>query len=612
MLGPLAVGRIIKEYLEAKKRFRDASGKYDQVAVDRYHDLGARIAHTPGASLIAAVQARAAAADNEEIVELAKLLSRQSGRDDESARPFSADGLVAIGLLVQDWGERMLASNDAARRWQVASLATLISHAPSVTLLPLLKRLLNDNLRRYRRFREEAKASGWRASEAVNEARTPCTHEYFRAFLAIKAPETASLMEQYLADEHFGQLAATVIAEQWVAANELRDDKKFWNGLDFSRVEERRAALTAHPDETSAEAEAIFRVIDSLIADGTTDEQKLLAVTLGIVASRLPHGQREDTIEKLISFAPRQARAALLLNLILSGEEIDTKLVAAGITEVFKAAEKEAWILTESDAYQLRDWLRLLPFSDHPEETLAIVRGLPDVRCTPHILEEMVGAFADAPSNEAEEVLFKLAQEDPRLYADHHWRDTVLRRGTLSAARQFIDLTAQDIFDQRSTDGWHLARQIGGLIGEHPELRGHIFGLLKDGPTSPGLMLLAQAVAENPDTEGLLLLIRFEIGQKRSLVGWRTIENVVTEHVPSENWKGAYDVVPVPALDLRKRLLAMTRSGGVDDPAARCLNLIDKIRDDYGAPESEPRHPDLASGRPWPIMTPDPDAEAVR
>jgi hypothetical protein len=157
-----------------------------------------------------------------------------------------------------------------------------------------------------------------------------------------------------------------------------------------------------------------------------------------------------------------------------------------------------------------------------------------------------------------------------------------------------------------------LARQIGGLIGEHPELRGHIFGLLKDGPTSPGLMLLAQAVAENPDTEGLLLLIRFEIGQKRSLVGWRTIENVVTEHVPSENWKGAYDVVPVPALDLRKRLLAMTRSGGADDPAARCLNLIDKIRDDYGAPESEPRHPDLASGRPWPIMTPDPDAEAVR
>jgi hypothetical protein len=138
-------------------------------------------------------------------------------------------------------------------------------------------------------------------------------------------------------------------------------------------------------------------------------------------------------------------------------------------------------------------------------------------------------------------------------------------------------------------------------------LRSHVFGLLKDGPTSPGLTLLAQAFAESPDTEGLLLLIRFETEQKRPLVGRHTIEEVITERVPSEDWKGAYDVVPVPVVELRKRLLGMTTTGGADDTAARCLNFIDKIRDQYGAPESEPRHPDLASGRPWPIITPDPD-----
>ena len=377
-------------------------------------------------------------------------------------------------------------------------------------------------------------------------------------------------------------------------------------------MEERRAARTAHPAEASAEAEAIFRVIDLLIADGATDDQRNHAVALGIVAARLPHGQREPTIEKLISFAPRQARAALLLNLILSGEEIDIKLVIAGIAEVFKAAETETWILTHNDAYQLRDWLRLLPFVDHPAEVPAIVRGFPDAQRYPHLLEEMVGAFANAPSNEAEEALFKLSEEDPRFYANHRWRDTVLRRGTLSAARRFIDLTAQGVFEQKSTDRWHLAKQIGSLMGEHPELRAHIFGLLKDGPTSPGLALLAQAIAENPDTEGLLLLIKFEIEQKRSFVGSRTIENVVTKHVPSENWKGAYDVVRVPAAELRKRLLEMTTSGGADDPAARCLNVIDEIRDNYGAPDSEPRHPDLASGRPWPVITPDPGAVVVQ
>jgi hypothetical protein len=45
----------------------------------------------------------------------------------------------------------------------------------------------------------------------------------------------------------------------------------------------------------------------------------------------------------------------------------------------------------------------------------------------------------------------------------------------------------------------------------------------------------------------------------------------------------------VPAVKLRQKLLAMTTSGGEDDPAARCLNFIDELRDEYGAPEAEPR-----------------------
>ena len=111
------------------------------------------------------------------------------------------------------------------------------------------------------------------------------------------------------------------------------------------------------------------------------------------------------------------------------------------------------------------------------------------------------------------------------------------------------------------------------------------------------------------DARGLLLLIKFEKEFKRSFISWRTIENVVTEHVPSENWNGVYEVVPVPVVELRRKLLGMTTDGGPTDAAARCLNQIDKIRDKYGTPNSELRHPDLASGKPWPIMMPDPDDE---
>ena len=101
------------------------------------------------------------------------------------------------------------------------------------------------------------------------------------------------------------------------------------------------------PGATSAEAEAIFGAIEPLIADEATEDQKKHAVALGVVAARLPHGQRDATIQKLISLAPRRSRAALLQNLILSGESIDIEMVKNGLAELFEAAKAQSWILSE-------------------------------------------------------------------------------------------------------------------------------------------------------------------------------------------------------------------------------------------------------------------------
>jgi hypothetical protein len=89
----------------------------------------------------------------------------------------------------------------------------------------------------------------------------------------------------------------------------------------------------------------------------------------------------------------------------------------------------------------------------------------------------------------------------------------------------------------------------------------------------------------------------------------RTIRGVITEHIPSEHWHGAFDVLPVAATELRRKLLAMAADGGSHNSAARVIREIDRIRDDCGAPEGEPRHPDLASGKPWPILVSDPGTQ---
>ncbi|MEL7831345.1 hypothetical protein AAG604_04085 [Citromicrobium bathyomarinum] len=607
VLGPQSVGRMIDALFDAATRLRDADGKYDKTAADRYHCIQSRIAHVPGASLVAAAQARSAEADNAQIERLAALLSRHPDEVDRG-RPFDAESLAAIRALIEDWGNRLLASGDAERR-HIASVATLVRRAPDVSLLPLLKRMLDENLRRYRAVREEAAAEGWRQGKPRDEASWPMTHEYMRAFMAIKSPAPAALMCEYLADPHFGELAACVLAEHWKAANEP-PDKRFFGGPDFSGVAEKRAARAADPVATSDAAEAIFSVIETLIADGATDDQKRLAAELGIVAVGLPHGQRDATIEKLISLTPRGARSKLLFNLVLSGAEIDSKHVTEGIAEVFEAAKTEPWILMDSNAYELRDWLRLLPFTNRPADTLDVVRDMPDAQREPRILEGMIDAFAVAPSAGAEEALFKLAEQDPRFYENYQWRAAALKLGTASSAHRFIELTAKGVFNAKSVDGWRLSRELGALIPKHPDVRGQVYDLLKDNAWSPAHALLARAVSENADGEGLLLLVDLESKQQRPTFDWHTIEAVVTKHVPIENWSNAYNVVPVAAAELRQALLARTVDGGPQDTAARCLTAIDAIRDERGVPVSEPRHPDLASGKPWPIMTTDPNAIA--
>lgn len=606
VLGPQPVGRMIKSMFKAKKLARDANGKYDRAALDRYQAVQDRIGHTQTASLHAAIAARSAQADNQEIAGLADLISRHPDGENDRGQPFDAAALAAIAGFVQDWGNRLLGSSDATRA-QLASIATLASHSPSASLLPLLKRLLDEDLRRWRAFNEQARADGYRGSTATNEARISWTLQYQLAFHAISGPETAALMREYLPDEDFGHAAALVLAGQWRAANEPSDGKHRNSGPDFSRVAEKRAAYASDPAASSAEADAIFSAIEPLISGDATETMKKHAVAMAIVAAALPHGQHGDMIKALLAIADRYPRGTFLNNLTLSGEIIDVDLVKQGIADVFEAALKQAWILT--DRCELREWLRLLPFTNRPADAFDIVRALPEQYRTPDALKEMLDAFGLAPGDDAENVLFQLAEADPRLYAHRAWRDAVVRRGTLSAATRFVDLAAQGVLNGKgSMDQWHMFTRLAGLIGEHAELRAHVYDLLKNGPTSPGLALLAQAVAENPDADGLLLLIQSEIEHKRAFASWLTIRSVVTEHVPAEDWKGAYNVLAVPAVELRRKLLAMTTDGGPTDAAARCLNLIDKIRDEYGTPESEPRHPDLASGKAWPIMTPDPDA----
>lgn len=171
----------------------------------------------------------------------------------------------------------------------------------------------------------------------------------------------------------------------------------------------------------------------------------------------------------------------------------------------------------------------LLPFTDHPAQLADTVAALPTRQRETHFLEELIRASESVQTPEIEEALFKLGENDAAFYGNQAWRDAMRRRGTLSSARRYLDLVIDGKIDTR--DGWHTSQQIAGLLDMHSELRDYAYGLLKD-RTSPMTAMLANAVAEGDDPDGLLLLVELENKLQRPLISWRTIRGAVTEHVP--------------------------------------------------------------------------------
>ena len=611
VLGPTAVGKLVDALVPIAARLKDRSLPYDKANSDRYHVLVGRITRAPVASLVGAARARSPNADASLLVLLAELLTRNRDPGPRS-RPVVGSLRDDVRTLAEEWAKRLLA-DDTASRHDVAEIAELMANVPHVSLLPVLVQMLDANLAHYGAARAEAQASGWREGRARDEAQNPQTHQYARAFTAINAPETRTLLRGYLDHPHFGQEAAEVICTHWIEANEPQRGQIIHRNPDFAHVRTRRAARLADPDRTDPDAEAIFAVVERLIGDSSSDEQHAHAVALACAAARLPHGRRPATIDRLLALAQRRVAPRLIASLIQSGEVIRTEVVRRGIDAVFEEAKTKTWMLHGSDAYQLNDWLRLLPFTDDLSAAVEVLRAIPPEHRPVDRIAPLVSNLVYSESAGVEEALFAIADLEPKILRERSWYTTAVALRSESAALRLVALTAaeQAKGSKSSVGSWRWAQDLGELIKAFPRVRSDIYALLANAEPTAGARQLAAAVSNALDADGLFLIIALERRWNIPLLSYHDIRDVVTEQVPAPGWSNAYSIVPIPVADLRRRLLADTSDGSSKDLAARALNAIDEIRDEYGRAMDEPRHPNFLSDRPWPILTPDPDATAV-
>ena len=511
---------------------------------------------------------------------------------------------------MQQWSQILLSFSESTRA-QFAEIAEAAERLESPELVPELLKLLPEDLKRRNRAQEEWLEARKQGRHIENDAHMSWTHQYMRAFAAIGDQQTIDAMKSYLRDPEFGFEAAHVLKSVWRATQPKEDESGFLKSWpDFSLVPEAYGKRqSGNDEETHVFVDDITAAIDDLIKPVAAENDIVHALKLATVAFSMPYADKRETINALFQLpVSAAAKRDLLTVLVLSGEVISSEIILHGIDDLLEEAKSKPWMIQGQDGFRLKEWLRLLPFTENPAALLQVLDRAEGFQAEPWNLRSVLSALGDAPSVEVETMLDELAKRDERFLSEYDWLAALTNRSTLSAARFFLDLVCNASFTKRpgGLDHRDLGRNMSALMASDDQFRQDVYERFRSLGDGSAKSVLEYAIAEAADAEGILLLSRQAAASNkrfRSTALSMALRNVLVGQKPMES-SGLQQLYGLPALELRKDLFDMVINGTAAEKrlANECLRAIDEIRDDYGHVDSEPRRPDIAAGVPWPYL----------
>lgn len=606
VVGSKTIDKLMDQLFELHERVQVNGGKYDEALSEEYQRIKNWILSTKVDVFVQAVLKRAKTENLNEISIMLELISGYRGSNQDGSLRLDASTLDNVLVTVQRWGEILLASPEATRE-QFAEIAQTAEKLKSPALVPVLQKLLAEELTRRKHALEEQAEARKHGRHIHNGAQMSWTLQYRRAFAAIGGEKTAQIMKPYLQGAEFGIDAAYVLKEVWRKSQSL-DDKPgvMRSGPDFSMVPgeyaKRQSGVTR---ETHPFVDDIVAVVDDLIKPGAEDADVSHALNLAAVAFSMPYADKGDMITALLQLpVPGAKKLKLLTILVLYGKVISSEIVIAGIDELLKNAKANPWMLEERENWRFNEWLMLLPFTEKPAVVLEILDRVEDFRSKPCNLRELLSALSYAPSVEAESVLYELAKRDERFLEEYSWWLALTGRETLTAARFLLDLLCNASLTAKRGNIVGFGSKLSSFMITHDQLRKDVYERYLGLEDSTTKSILEWAISEVADIEGVMLMVRKNAAEGflfQKAIFERALDHVLTERVTIES-SGWHEVYGVPVPELRRDLFDMVINGTSSESqiATECLNIIDEIRDHYGDVESEPRHPNIETGIPWP------------
>ena len=535
---------------------------------------------------------------------LADLVARHGKGGNPEPLRADAELLDSLARTVAQWIETLLRSHEATRH-QFADVVRVVERLPRPKFVDGLRLFLAEDIVRWKKAREAwlAKPSGPRGPDVTHSH----TLQYRRAFAAIGDEQVVRLMQEYLPQLEFGLDAACVLMNIWEKGISAREKKPFVSWPNFSEVKARRAQRQEHGlGAASPHADVIFAAIARLVRPGATEEEQRHALQLAKIALSMPCGDKVDAIETLLALPrPMLEKRDLLASLVMAGDTIRADMVIEGLKELLDEAKTKSWLLDEQHN-GIEHWLELLPFSDRPD-TLIDALELVDARFRdPWRLRGLLAALANASGPQAENLLGQLAEADPRFYGEHEWTKAIIERDTASSATMLLGFLCDGKLTDgtRGVDTWRLSQTFAGMMRKHPTFRQEVLECYQRMRPGAPKSVVTHAITEVADVDAIVLLVQGYAADNRQFDGTldQAIRGVALGQRSLPHWGNAYELYSVDASVLRKRLFAMIDGSTAQAKIAeRCLTGIDELRDEHGRVDTEPRHPDIVSGRPWPL-----------
>jgi len=591
LIGPETVSRLLDDYFAVCRRLQPGNRAL-QEDLDHRSALMGLLCSTPSNSFVNALISRGPPDMPLDIGVLSDLFDRHGTRGDRPDLIFAEDQRRALVTMFQQAAQTLLFIEPPPRN-VFCELARAIGRLGSPDLLSVLEQMLDKDLFA---LREQQDRPG---------IKHLYTNQYSRAFQEIGPPHVLPILIARLREVEFGFAAATVLKNLSDQEAGRPNETLTTQWPDFATSAQRRKEKGGANVVTDIPpVDAIFDAVAHLRGEKTSDRDKELALSLAIVGITLPHGDHREDIEALLRLPFRERRLRLLQALVSQGETISNDHVLTGIEQFFEEAQVKPWILRDY-LFELQEWLALLPFTDRPEAIIEAVAQLPDQIRNPAHLHRLLSALAHAPGELTVQILLELAEQDTSFYHEYEWLQALKTHNDVAATQTLLDLIADGrVGNARGhMDVWSLARDFAGRVYANRDIRALLGDVARNGRGAERAVA-SMALVEAPDAQGIKLMIDLYAAEGKPFDGalGKMVRKLALAERAHDDWAGAYELVPEQLNGLRMELFAMTAAESATAVlASACLDNIGAIRDEYGAPKGERRHPDIASNRPWPL-----------